>query len=232
MNAKPLIVSYGIGVDSTAILVGLAQRGLVPAHILFADTGGEKPETYAYLPVIAAWLAQQGFPPVTPVFANNRHKTLEQEVRSRETLPAMAFGVRSCSDKWKVQPQKKYLRGVYGDLSGLRFAIGYDATETKRAAKGMAHQEKFERWFPLIEWGWDRARCMAEIEGAGLPVPVKSACWFCPCMKKPEVIALAEAHPDLMSRARQMEAGATRAHTIKGLGRSYSWTALVEKEAA
>jgi 3'-phosphoadenosine 5'-phosphosulfate sulfotransferase (PAPS reductase)/FAD synthetase len=53
----PLVVAYGLGVDSTAMLVELARRHIQPDLILFADTGGEKPETYAYLPVIQEILA-------------------------------------------------------------------------------------------------------------------------------------------------------------------------------
>ena len=37
----PLIVAYGVGVDSTAMLIEFAFRGIRPDHILFADTGGE-----------------------------------------------------------------------------------------------------------------------------------------------------------------------------------------------
>ena len=43
---NPLVVAYGLGVDSTAMLVEFAHRGIRPDLILFADTGGEKPETY------------------------------------------------------------------------------------------------------------------------------------------------------------------------------------------
>lgn len=34
----PLVVSYGVGVDSTAMLVAMQQRGIRPDLILFADT--------------------------------------------------------------------------------------------------------------------------------------------------------------------------------------------------
>ena len=63
----PLVVAYGLGVDSTALLVEFARRGIRPDLILFADTGGEKPETYAYLPVIQRYLAGAGFPAVVTV---------------------------------------------------------------------------------------------------------------------------------------------------------------------
>ena len=47
-TSAPLIVSYGMGVDSTALLVGFAERGIRPDMVLFADVGAEKPETYDY----------------------------------------------------------------------------------------------------------------------------------------------------------------------------------------
>lgn len=49
------------------MLIMLAQRGIRPDLILFADTGGEKPETYAYMPVIQDYLASVGFPEVVTV---------------------------------------------------------------------------------------------------------------------------------------------------------------------
>lgn len=53
-RTDPLVVSYGAGVDSTAMLVGFVRRGIHPDYILFADTGGEKPETLAFLPLVDA----------------------------------------------------------------------------------------------------------------------------------------------------------------------------------
>ena len=56
VDRAPLAVAYGAGIDSTALLVGFADRGIRPAYILFADTGGEKAETLAFLPVMEAYL--------------------------------------------------------------------------------------------------------------------------------------------------------------------------------
>ena len=36
-----LVVSFGGGTNSTAMLVGMSERGIIPDAILFADTGGE-----------------------------------------------------------------------------------------------------------------------------------------------------------------------------------------------
>ena len=35
-----------------------------------------------------------------------------------------------------------------------------------------------------MEWGWDRDRCIRAIQEAGLPLPGKSSCFFCPSMKR------------------------------------------------
>lgn len=41
-----LFGAFGGGVNSTAMLVEMHKRGIRPDLILFADTGGERPETY------------------------------------------------------------------------------------------------------------------------------------------------------------------------------------------
>lgn len=241
----PLVVAYGMGVDSTAVLVGLHQRGERPDLIMFADTGDEKPETYAYLPVINEWLARVGFPIVT-VVKNARpvsgDKSLSESLIRNGQLPALAVGQHQCSIVWKIEPQQKFYRSwapfIAARARGERIdvCVGYDA-----GARDSCRQYKSEgkdsegckNRFPLIEWGWDRARCEAEIAAAGLPVPVKSACFHCPASKAHEIVALKTTHPLLFARALLIEssaipkAEARRAlgkKAAKGLGRNFSWT--------
>lgn len=57
-GVDPIVVGYGAGVGSTALLIGLRDRAVPLALILFADTRSEKPETSAYLAVIEGWLAR------------------------------------------------------------------------------------------------------------------------------------------------------------------------------
>ena len=110
----PLVVAYGLGVNSTALLVEFARRGIRPDLILFADTGGEKPETYAYLPTIQDYLAGVGFPPVVTVRYEPRtapYRTLEDQCLATGTLPSLAYGGKSCSIKYKKTPQDRYVAG-------------------------------------------------------------------------------------------------------------------------
>ena len=43
------VATFGCGVDSTAGLLLAQEQGIKYDEILFSDTGGEMPETYAYM---------------------------------------------------------------------------------------------------------------------------------------------------------------------------------------
>ncbi len=98
LRGRLIQVAYGAGVNSTAMLVGLHRQGIRPDRILFADTGGEKPETYAYLPVIQDYLARVDFPAVVTVrYTPTRaaYDTLEAQCLHTGTLPSLAYGGKS-----------------------------------------------------------------------------------------------------------------------------------------
>lgn len=230
-RTDPLVVSYGAGVDSTAMLVEFVRRGIRPEYILFADTGGEKPETLAFLLLMGAYLHAAGFPPITTVRYEPRdfkqwppYYTLEENCLTNGTLPSLAFGFRSCSQKWKIVPQRRYLQQQPAVQAHWRRGgrviqcIGFDAgpPDLRRFAhRGGTTDRFYHYWYPLIDWGWDRARCIDAIAHAGLPVPPKSSCFFCPAMKPAEV---RELHPVQLRRIVLMEARAVpRLRTIAGL---------------
>lgn len=69
-----------------------------------------------------------------------------------------------------------------------------------------------------MEWGWDREKCIRQIEAAGLPQPGKSSCFFCPSMRAEEIIDLRERYPDLFRRALALEDNAkANLKTVRGL---------------
>ncbi|MEM3161041.1 MAG: phosphoadenosine phosphosulfate reductase family protein, partial [Nitrososphaera sp.] len=43
------VLSYGGGVNSTALMILLVRHKLPIDYVIFADTGSERPETYTYL---------------------------------------------------------------------------------------------------------------------------------------------------------------------------------------
>jgi hypothetical protein len=265
------VVAYGLGVDSTAMLIEFARRGIRPDRILFADTSGEKPETYAYLPVIQEYLAKVSFPAISTVrYVPRRatYQTLEEQCLHTGTLPSLAYGGKSCSLKYKRVPQDRYILATYPLDEFLRRgrrvvrAIGFKAGEERRTyahvvkaigldageehrltgARQDSHdarrpsreqwldQHFFAYWYPLMDWGYDRERCQRVIASAGLPVPIKSACFYCPASKKAEIAWLKEHHPQLMERALAIERNAqAKLTSVKGLGRSFSWEGFLAR---
>lgn len=230
-NKWPLMVSFGGGTNSAAMLIEMARRKVRPDLIMFADTGGELPETIRFVADFSAWLEAHDMPPVVTV--REERQTLEQEVLAANTLPSLAFGFRSCSDKYKVRPQERYLKQWQPALDAWAAGgkvvklIGYDAGESHRVKN---HDDKrFMVAYPLVEWNWRRRECVAIVESAGF-APKKSACFFCPAAKKYEVLNLAQTHPELMARAIEMERNA-KCEVVKGLGRNWRWEDLVKADA-
>ncbi len=242
-DRPPVVAAYGAGTNSTAMLVGMVGRGEAVDLILFADTGGERPDTYAFIKTFDAWLMKHGYPGVTVVQRVNRRQdpvTLEGLCLQNGQLPSLAFGYKKCSEKHKVQPQEKYTNRwppagrCWARGQKVVKLIGFGAEEDRRVANAEARAEsdkKYSYRFPLVEWGWGRQECIEAIHEVGLPLPGKSACWFCPATKKHEIADLAAQHPDLLQRALDLEDNARPNLTsVKGLGRRFSWRDFCEEQ--
>jgi len=201
----PVVLAYGVGVDSTALLIELEDRGTPPDLVLTADTGAEKPETYEYRAMMTAWMAARGIPYEVVRYVPKRFKhwppyyDILANVLTNATLPSISMGGKSCSLKWKAAPQEKFLKSwapaqaAWARGQKVVRLIGFDASpqDTRRYNHAASITEDlFETRYPLREWRWDRAACTARIEAAGLPVPPKSSCFICGAMKPDEVRAL------------------------------------------
>lgn len=237
MTEPVTVVSYGAGTNSTAMLTGMvARREPAPYAILLADTGGERPKAYEYVEMFSGWLTRQGYPPITIVKKVDLHGdvlTLEQNCLNKHMLPSIAYGYKTCSQKYKIQPQDKWcnndpvLSAEWKAGRKVTKLIGYDADEPQRAKDYTSDKYNFR--YPLLEWGWGREECVNAIAECQLPQPGKSSCFFCPNMGADEVRDLAKHNPDLMARALAMESNADLT-TIKGLGRGqFSWRDLMRQ---
>jgi len=228
-----VLVSYGAGTNSTALLVEMRERGEPVDIILFADTGGERPEVYAYIQTMNDWLESNGMPQIVIVRKGGNGETLEENCLRKNMLPSLAYGFKSCSQKYKIAPQDKFcnnhpdIRAAWARGKTVTKLIGYDADEPHRWLGKNWDTPKYTFRAPLVEWDMGRDECVAAIRRAGLPLPGKSSCFFCPASRKPEILDLAAKHPDLMERALKMEANA-QLTTVKGLGRRFAWADLIK----
>ena len=179
------VVSFGGGVNSTALLIGMHERGDRPDAILFADTGGEKPETYEHIERVQKWIGGVGFPPLTTVgYTTSAHGTLEQECLNNETLPSKAFGFGGCSVKWKRAPMDRWVAAWPQAVAALERGeqvqrlIGLHAGEMKRGK--IPDDAKYRYRYPLREWGWVQADCEAAHVRAGLKLAMQERMFLLP----------------------------------------------------
>lgn len=223
----------GLGNNSVAMMIKKVQLSHPVDLILFADTGGEKPRTYQYLEMFSNWLVDHGYPRievVKKVRADGRIHELEEDCLENKMLPSIAYGFKSCSLKFKTGPQDKYCNNwapakacwkVGGKVIKL---LGIHANEPQRAK--FVEDKKYLYQYPLIEWDMDGDDCEELIKSVGLPLPGKSACFFCPSSKVSEILSLPE---DLQKRAIDMEENADLT-SVLGLGRRFSWKNVIKAD--
>jgi len=214
------------------MLIELVSRREPVDQVLFADVGAEKAETLAFVPLFRDWLAARGVPSEIVRYRPKNFKnwppyrTLTENLLTNATLPGIAFGRGTCSQKWKAAPQHAWARAwppareAWAAGRKVIKLIGYDAgpADDRRYRVASALDDPFyEHRYPLREWGWTRTDSIARIERAGLPVPVKSACFFCTAARPDEVRALPveQLRQIVLIEAR----AAPRLRTIDGLWR-------------
>lgn len=214
------VISYGGGVQSTALLV-LAAQGKLDLDVdaaLFANVGddSEHPGTLRYVREVAIpWAAEHGLPvhELRRVMRDGTERTLWQDLmRDSRTIniPVRmdngAPGNRNCTHTYKVRVVGKWLK-EHGASSEdpATVAIGISTDEIIRVSNKRA--EAYERpVYPLIDLGLDRSACQRVIQEAGLPVPGKSSCFFCPFHRPQTWAEMRRDEPDLFFKAADLEA--------------------------
>lgn len=213
-------VSWGGGLDSSAILAQMVINGFRPDGIVFAETGHEWPETYDAIEQISDFLVAKGFPVPArvarkDVISVQRIEDLGGECLRSHTLPSVAYGWHKCSIKskadvinahWKQQP---WVQQIWA--KGLRIVkcIGYDVNENRRAKDRFGdpkEQALYEPYYPLRDWGFDRDACAEVCQHVFGFAPKKSACVFCPHAHDHEWLDLQQKHPHLMELCLAIEA--------------------------
>jgi len=229
-NRPPIVVAYGGGTDSTAMILACHEKGIPIDSIIFADTGGERPSTYKFIEIFNVWLKNNGYNEIVVVKAKNN---LYDTMIKRQTIPSVAFGGKTCSIEFKQKPWNKFIKqwepAKQAWLQGQKVIklVGFDASESRRAKQ--FENELFQNSYPLIEWQIDRFLCTEIIKKHGLPQPGKSACFFCPMHRKNDVLKLNQEYPELMQKALMMEQNMKITGNTIGLGRGYKWKELIEE---
>lgn len=219
---RPRVLSYGGGLDSFALLLLALRRGERLDAVAFVDVAdgaldregtdpGEWPSTYRHIreivvPLCAAagvefvWL-DSGRYPVRDA------RSLFAWLEARRQIPVSGPN-RICTIVAKVERFEAWACDRFGKQP-IEVWLGFEAGEDDRAAKdpnaGKPSALRVNR-FPLIEEGLCRCRCEAFVRAAGLPVPRKSACVFCPYATRPDWQTFARELPRDFARVVDLEA--------------------------
>lgn len=205
-----VVLSYGLGVDSTAILVRYLTDptsrdfDLSDLVVITAMTGDEWPGTGADVTRHVLPLMRQHGVRYVQVARSGRYTTaagtgvvvLDDSVEPTDVHLAGAYrlsnelieagtvaqtgGARLCS----VHSKGDALDPAIAALTrghAYRHIIGFEAGEPRRAAKDALYNTDLRAGeYPLIEWGWDRTRCIDFLQETLGVTWSKSACTFCP----------------------------------------------------
>ncbi|WP_208948631.1 hypothetical protein [Streptomyces subrutilus] len=142
---------------------------------------------------------------------------LSDELRLAGTVPQMAQGKRTCSQRFKGWDLDQWAEAEFG-VDSFRRVIGYHAGERGRADKDSGIQRELNRaagrticepFYPLIDAGMERAAVEAYVLGMlGEPIR-KSYCATCPfsgvCASREAHEARLRAHPHIAADVLRLE---------------------------
>lgn len=191
-------MSYGAGVDSTAMILRLLEENKPIDHVVFADTGGELPETYKTVKFMKEFLKKKSIPFET--VRNFSLVTLFEKCIARHVFPDMFR--RWCTRDFKVAPIHRFYRKKYKGFMIQEF-LGIDVGEIKRCRT--AKEDYITKHYPLVDWKMDRLDCEKYILEKKFPYVIKSGCYFCPFNSGKRLDYIEENHPELYKSTEEME---------------------------
>lgn len=175
---------------------------------VFVDHGGDYPETYEYVDYFIA--TGRHVTVLKPECHRKKqgkiYNDLYEYCWTMEMVPSIM--ARWCTRDFKVVPVNRYIK------KPCWMHLGIDAGEQKRAR--MNTEKGVESRWLLIEHDIDRQGCKDLIANAGLKVPPKSGCYFCPFQRIAQWRELRRNYPDLFCKAQQLEKRSMDARRRKG----------------
>jgi len=200
------VVSYGGGIQSTALVVLAMRECWTVDEIVHVDLmGAESPATREYVCYFREWLRREHGRDITII-----ERDLYGDMLARPGFTPVPWRgkyerfmlSRQCTRQYKVAPLQRYL---YDRCPGecIRLMLGISVDEYHRMRDSSA--ARVEHVYPLVDRRLTRWQCREIVERAGLAVPSKSSCWFCPYRSSASQWALVQRYPGLAGMARALE---------------------------
>ena len=191
-DADLKVISLGMGIQSTAVYL-MSSMGILPRadYAIFADPQAEHYKTYQMLDWLLEWKDKNNG---IEIIVNRDYNLLEDvlnNVNARGknwvTIPAFGdrdgFNMRQCTSDYKVKPVNQTIRKLHELAPRKRMKptelwLGISLDEIERVKESREYNITF--FYPLLYKGMSRNDCVDFFKENNFPVPVKSACVFCP----------------------------------------------------
>jgi len=192
------ILSFGGGVQTTALAILICQGKVKADMAIFADTGCERPETYWYMDTYMKPMFSDAGIPLQIVRSEvlSEQQGLYECYWNNKTI--VGVNNRRCTDHFKLRPIRK------ATGKEVHFLIGFSADEVNRTKRKRTLWA--EESYPLVDLGLTGSDCQRLISSEGMTVPLKSSCYICPFQPPFEWHWLKNNHPDLFQKALDLEA--------------------------
>lgn len=206
-----VVVSLSGGKDSTAMLLGMLERGEHIDEIVYADSSVEFPGMYKHIQKIQEYLKERG--------ENIKFTTLKAEhdfeyYMFEVPVKSVKYGdhkgngwltsrIRWCTAYLKTRLIDKHFRDLRSQYNVIQ-CVGLAADEEVRLER-KSNQKKGLR-YPLVEWGWSEADCLEYCYSKGFDwdglykIFGRTSCWCCPLQAISELRKLWQYFPDLWAK--------------------------------
>lgn len=154
-NGIPWVIAYSGGKDSTMtlqlVLETIAESPGKQVHILYADTRVEPPpvieQATSLLNKINNWARENNLPITAEIVYPTADDNFFVLVLGKGYLPPTRW-FRWCTERLKVRPIKKYIRGLVREHGACTVLLGVRLKESQERDRGL-NKRGYSKWMPF-----------------------------------------------------------------------------------
>lgn len=214
---KYYIANCSHGKDSRAMVRGLIEKGFPLDEVVFYDTGAEFKAIYKERDRLLPLLKERGVKytelhPVRPFFYDMLEKPVYSEKNGSHCGYGWCGGVTRWGTAAKTAALDKYANSIRSQGYDVTMYIGIAADELRRLSR---QEHGFDKRFPLVEWGWTEADCLAKCYEAGdtweengvrlYDVLDRVSCWCCANKNLKELRNIRKYLPEYWERMKDLQ---------------------------
>ena len=210
------IVALSGGKDSTALALRLVESDPRSYEFVCTPTGNELPEMQAHWRRLGELLG-------APLISLTNGTSLAGLIYRQKALPN--WRMRWCTRMLKIEPFEAFVAAARPCV----VYVGIRADEADREGVAYERMGDVTRRYPLVEWGWDKAKVLSYLQDRGVEIPARTDCAACFFQTLGEWHALWKEHPDEFATAEAWES--YTGHTLRSAQRDTWPAALVDLRA-